>query len=213
MDKKTKTIVIIAVAIVVLGGAIFGYNRWRQQQLANLFLREMYGLNTGMMGGLAGGGGQISNQMAKEIADQAARDAAQQKIDDAKEAAKTPQDRFNETKAVALTGQTSSLVEQKIMPQLKAVFGQIKPVVFSSSYMGQENSFLVSFKVPRVIASDDANKLVEEFTKSGYTSAMNSISADSANLLFDNDKATISISYENPADQEIGVLYMGKTNQ
>lgn len=212
MDKKTKTIVIIAVAVVVIGGAIFGYNRWRQQQLANLFLREMYGLNTGMMGGLAGGG-KISNQMAQEIANQAARDAAQQKADEAKEAAKTPADRFNETQTVSLTGAMSSLVKEKIEPQLIAVFGQVKPVIFSSSYMGQENSFLVSFKVPRVIASDDANKLVEAFTKSGYTSAMNSITADSANLLFDNDKATISISYENPADQEIGVLYMGKTAQ
>lgn len=213
MDKKTKTIVIVVVAAVVLGGAFLGYNRWRQQRLANLFLKEMYGINSGMMGGLAGGSGKISDQLAREFADQAAKDAAQQKVDDAKEAAKTPQDKYNETKTVALSGQTASLVEAKVIPQLKAVFGDVKPILFSGAYMGQNNSFLISFKVPRVIASDDANKLVAEFTKSGYTSAMNSIGADSANLLMDSDKATISISYENPEDQEIGVLYVAKDEQ
>lgn len=210
MDKKTKTIVIVVVAAVALGGAFFGYNRWRQQRLANQILANIYGINTGMMGGLTGAG-DIQGRIAQEIADQAKKDEAQQKADEAKEAAKTPEDRYNETKSVSLTGKTASLVKEQVEPQLAAVFGKIKPTLFSGAYMGQENSFLVTFKVPRVITSDDANKLVEEFAKSGYVSAMNSIGADSANLLMDSAKATISISYENPTDQEIGVLYVEKT--
>jgi hypothetical protein len=209
MDKKTRTIVIIVVAVVVLGGASFGYNRWRQQRLAKQILANMYGINTGMMGGLTGG--NIQERIAQEIIDQEKKDEEQQKKDEAEEAAKTPEDRYNETAAVSLTGQIAALVKAQVEPQLTAVFGKIKPTLFSNAYMGQENSFLITFKVPRVITSDDANKLVDEFTKAGYTSAMNSIGADSANLLMDSAKATISISYENPADQEIGVLYMEKS--
>jgi len=211
MDKKTKTIVIVIVAVAVIGGALFGFNRWRQQRLANRILREMYGVNTGLFGGLAGGGGNVSGQIAKEIANQAAKDEAEQKKEEAKEAAKTPEDRFNETKTVALTGNTSALVKEKVEPQLNAVFGKVKPVLFSGAYLGQADSFLVSYKVSRIITSEDANSLIEEFTKIGYTVAMNSVSADGANLLFDSATATISVSYgESGEGQEIGVLYYPK---
>lgn len=212
MDKKTKTIVIVVMAVVVLGGLFYGYNRWRQQQLANQILKEMYGVNTGLLGKVAGGGA-ISNQIAQEMAKQAAQDAAQQKADEAKEAAKTPQDKFNETKSVSLTGNTASLVKEKVEPELIAVFGEIKPTLFSGGYMGSADSFLVTFKIPRVPTSEDFNKLTEEFTKNGYTASMNSVTADSAGSIFDNNEATISISYENSSDQEIGILYAGKAKE
>lgn len=213
MDKKTKTIVIAVVVVVVLGGLFYGYNRWRQQRLANQILKEMYGANTGLFGGLTNGGGKIQEQVAKEIAKQAAKDEVQQKAEEAKEAAKTPEDRFNETKSITLVGETSSLVKDIVEPRLTAVFGKIKPILFSGGYMGQKDSFLVAFKIPRVPTSEDFNKLSEEFTNNGFSVAMNSISADSANLMFDNSDATISISYENSTDQEIGVLYIGKITE
>ncbi|MFA5358846.1 MAG: hypothetical protein WC310_03435 [Patescibacteria group bacterium] len=203
MDKKTKTIVIIVLVAIVAGGLYYGVNRWRQQRLVNQILKEAYGVNTGLLSGLTGSG-SIQDQIAREMA----QDEAKQKADEEREAAKTPEDRFNETESVSLTGNMSSLVKSVIEPPLNAVFGKIKPTLFSGNYLGQEGSFLVAFKIPKIPTSDDMNKLVEEFTGNGYTVAMNSIAADSANILFEKGKIIISVSYENPEEQEIGVLYM-----
>lgn len=209
MDKKTKTIVAVVLAVVVIGGLSYGINSWNQQRLANQFLKEAYGLNSGgLFGGLMGGGSSgLSDQMVKQIADEAAKEEAQQKTDEEREAAKTPEDRYNETESVSLTGQTSSLVKEVVEPPFTSVFGKIKPTLFSGGYMGQEGSFLVVFKVPKVPTSEDFNKLSEEFVNNGFTVAMNSVSAESSYLLLEKDGATLSITYENPEDQEVGVIY------
>ena len=212
MNKNTKTIIIAVVIVAVLGGLYYGYNRWRQERLVSQYLKAVYGENAGALGGLVGGlnGGTtgMSKELLAELAKQAAKDEADQKKEEIAEAAKTPEDRFDETKAVSLTGSMSSVLKSKIEPQLTAVFGKVKPTLFSNGYMGQENSFLVVYKVPVIPTSDDMNKLVEKFTAAGYVSAMNSIGADSSNLLFTKDNATVSIYYENSENQEVGILYM-----
>jgi len=203
--KTTTTVVIVLVVVIIAGGVYYGFNRWRQQRLANQFLQQMYGVGVGDVSKLTGGlTGDIAAEIAKEAAEQDAKDkkAAEE------EAAKTPEDRFNETKEVSLTGATASIAKDKIEPILTAVFGKVKPVLFSGGYMGQEGSFLASFKVPSVPTSEDFNKLAEEFTSNGYKVVMNSVTADSGNLMLQKDNVTISVSYESPEDQEIGVLYI-----
>ena len=150
----------------------------------------------------------VQAMMAADIAEEAAKQDAADKKAAEEEAAKTPEDRFNETKEVALTGSTASVVKDNIEPILTTVFGKVKPVLFSGGYMGQEGSFLASFKIPSVPTSEDFNKLTEEFTSDGYKVVMNSVTADSGNLMLQKDDITISISYESPEDQEIGVLYV-----
>lgn len=208
--KKINPIVIVVIAVVVIGALYFGANRWRQQQYVNQ-LAKLYGGNAGLLGGLTGGNNGLTEQMLKEIAKEAAKEEAQQKVDEAKEAAKTPLDRFNETKAVSLTSQASSAIRGTIESQLTAVFGKVKPTLFSGNYMKQGNSYLAVFKVPKVPTSDDMNKLVEELTRSGYTDAMSTIEAEAANLLMEKDGNTISIYYDDPAKQEIGVMYVDQT--
>ena len=206
MDKKTTTTVVIVLAVVVIaGGVYYGFNKWRQQRLANQILTEMYGVGAGDVSKLTGG---ITGKMAADIAEEAAKQDAADKKAAEEEAAKTPEDRFNETKEVALTGSTASVVKDNIEPILTTVFGKVKPVLFSGGYMGQEGSFLASFKIPSVPTSEDFNKLTEEFTSDGYKVVMNSVTADSGNLMLQKDDITISISYESPEDQEIGVLYV-----
>jgi len=219
MDKKIKTdgkkmnpIVIVVVAIVIIGGLYYGATRWRQQQYINQLAKLYGGGSAGLLGGLTGGGnGQISDKLLKEIADQDAKNEAEQKKEEDKEAAKTPQDKFNETKEVALTGDTSSIVKTIIESPLNAVFGKIKPTLFSGNYMGQGSSFLVVYKVPKVITSDDMNKLIGELTKNGYTVGMNSIEAEAAQIIMEKDGNSISVGYENPTDQEITVLYVDQS--
>lgn len=214
MDKKTKTIVIVLISIVVIGILSYGYNRWRQEQLATQLIKSMYGVDAGKLGNFTGGiSNKLSVDIAAEIAKNAAEEEKKQKEEDAREAAKTPEDKFNETKSVALTGETSSLVKDMVEPQLTAVFGKIKPTLYNGGYMSQQNSFLVVFKVPKVPTSEDFNKLVEEFTNSGYTAVSNSIAADSANLLMEKNGSTLSVSCENPENQEVGIVLLSETNQ
>jgi hypothetical protein len=217
MDQKTKPvgkklnpIVIVVVAIIVIGALYYGTTRWRQQQYINQ-LAKMYGGNAGLLGNLTGGNNGLTQDMLKKIAEESAKEETQQKVDDAKEAAKTPLDRFNETKEVALTANVSSVVKSVIETQMLAVFVKIKPTLVSGNYMKQGDSFLVVYKVPRQPTSEDMNKLVEELTKSGYTAGMNTVEAESAQIIMDKNGNSVSIGYENPTNQEVTVLYVDES--
>lgn len=204
--KKMNPIVIVIVAVVVIGALYYGATRWRQQQYINQ-LAKMYGGNAGLLGNLTGGNNGLSDQMLKDIAKEAAKEEAQQKADDAKEAAKTPLDKFNETKTVDIAPAFSSMVKSIIERPMTAVFGKIKPTLFSGNYMKQGNSFLVVYKVPKQPTSADMNKLVEELIKDGYTDAMSTIEAEAANILMEKDGNALSLYYEDPLKQEIGIMY------
>ncbi|MFA5750132.1 MAG: hypothetical protein WC895_02835 [Candidatus Shapirobacteria bacterium] len=208
--KKINQIVIVVIAIVVLGGLYYGAKRWRQQQYVNQ-LAKLYGGDAGLISNLTGGKNGLTDQMIKDIAKEAAKEEAKQKEEDAKEAAKTPKDKFNDTKEVTLLGNSSSIVKTIIESPLKAVFGSIKPTSFSGNYMGQGDSFLVVYKVPKVVTSDDINKLLGELTKNGYTTSMNSIEAEAAQILVEKDGNGLSIGYDDPTDQEIIILYVDES--
>jgi len=206
MDKKTITIIIIVVAVlVVVGGLYYGVNRWRQQQLANQILKQVYGVNsTGILGGLIGGGGTIQQQIANELA----KDEAQQKADEVKEAAKTPQDKYNETKETAIAGAVSPVLTNEIEPAIKAIFGQAKITSYGTGYLsGQSGSFGANFKVPRVITAEDLNKLSSEFQNKGYTVIANSTESDSGEVtLAKGEESSLTISYSGD-DQVLEILY------
>jgi hypothetical protein len=208
--KKTNPVVIVVIALVVLAGLYYGAKRWRQQQYVNQ-LTKLYGGEAGLLGGLTGGNGGLSQKMIEELAKEAAKNEAQEKADEAKEAAKTPLDRFNETKTVDLTPTFSSMLKSTVEGPMTAVFGKIKPTLFSGNYMKQGDSFLVVYKVPRQPTSADMNKLVEEFAKDGYIDAMSTIEAEAANLLMEKDGNTLSIYYEDPSKQEVGILYVDQS--
>ena len=201
--KKTNPIVIVVIALVVLAGLYYGAKRWRQQQYVNQ-LTKLYGGETGLLGG-------ANKQLIAELAKEAAKEEAKEKADEAKEAAKTPQDRFNETKTVDITPAFSAVLKSTVEGPMTAVFGKIKPTLFSGNYMKQGDSFLVVYKIPKQPTSADMNKLVEEFTKAGYTDAMSTIEAEAANLLMEKDGNTLSAYYEDASKQEIGIMYVDQT--
>lgn len=208
--KKTNPIVIVVIALVVLGGLYYGATRWRQQKYINQ-LAKLYGGDAGLLGNLTGNKNGLTDQMLKDIAKEAAKEEAKQKEEDAKEAAKTPQDKFNDTKTVEVTAAFSSALKNTVEGPMTAVFGKIKPTLFSGNYMKQEDSFLVVYKVPKEPTSADMNKLVEEFIKDGYTDAMSTIEAEAANLLLEKDGNTVSAYYEDPQTQEIGIMYVDQS--
>lgn len=198
MDKKTKTIVIVVVAVVVLGGVFYGFNRWRQQRLANQILAGMYGVNTGLFGGLTGGG-NIQEQIAKEMAKEVAKDEAQQKADEAKEAAKTPADRYNETEEMATYDDNSKAAVNEVKDILEKVFGKAKLTSISVNAYGSENSggySIMEFKIARLAAGEDLSALNKAFTDKGLQIMQSSMQDKSAGVVAGDNGASYSIGFE-----------------
>ena len=207
MDKKTKIIVFSALAIMVLGSAFYGFNRWRQQRLANQILKNVYGLNGGT--GLLGGG-SIPEQIAQQMANEAAKEEMEQKEEEAREAAKTPEDRFNEAKETPTMGTVSSFLNSDLRPGMEAVFGKAKMTSYGSGMYGGPEGFVAIFKVPRIVTAEDLGELADEFEDKGFVVGSTSVESDSGNLMMTKgNELTVSFSFSgNGEGQEVEVLYM-----
>lgn len=209
MDKKTKTIVVVVLAVVVVGGAFYGFRRWQQQRLVNQYLKGIYGTDAGgLLGKLTGGSGGISSQVAQEIAKEMAKEEARQKVDEVKETAKTPADRYNETQEAIAIGTVVPILNSEIKPVIEKVFGKAKMVMYSGGYAGTENSFLTSFKVPRIITAQDLGSLAQEFTGKGYKVVSNTADANSGTVMMEKEGVYLSFSYEGSESQELGLMYV-----
>lgn len=216
MDKKTKVITGAIIAVVVVGGLCLGYNRWRQQRLANQILQEMYGGNTGLLGKITGNTGGISGQVAQEIVKEAAKEEKKQKEEEAKEAAKTPEDKYNETKEAAVVGEVLPAMSSEIKPAIEAVFGKVKITAYGTGYMGSLNkSFTATFKVPRVVAANDLSQLSSKLAAEGYKTISSGAESEGGNLtLMKNDSISLTFSYgNNGEDQTIEAMYMDLTSE
>jgi len=197
MDKKTKTIVIVIIAVIAIGGIGYGFNRYRQQRLAQKMISSLYG------------NGTVSNQVASEIAKEFVKQEAKDKADEAKEAAKTPADHYNETAEVVSAGEVSPVLNSIIKPKIEAVFGKAKLTVYSNGFMGGAGSFMASFKTPKLVTADDLKQLIKKFTDDGYTVAYDTTEATSANVMLEKGGAYISCGYDNGGEsQEISISYI-----
>ncbi len=206
--KNKKTIIIVVAAVVVIGLAYYGFNRWRQQQVANQILKSVYGINAGgVLGNLgAGAGGNLADIYANELA----KEAAKEKADAAKEAAKTPEDKYNETQSASIIGDVSPVMTSEITPAINAVFGKSKIISYGGGYMiTQTGSFGATVKVPRVVTANDLNQLALEMKNKGYTVASSSVESESGEVsLMKGEGASLSFTYsDSGADQEVEVLY------
>jgi hypothetical protein len=204
MDKKTKTILIVIAALVVVGGLYAGYNRWRQQQIANQIMKGLYGINAGgVLNTLSNG------QIAQEIAKQAAIDEAQQKIDQAKEAAKTPEDKFNEGNETPTYDANSKAIVTEAKTIVDKVFGKSKLLYFTTSaYGGSTGSGAAMLMVPRLATGEDLGAFAKYFTDKGLQIMQSGISDKTASLMANGSDGTIySVGFEID-DQSVNVTIM-----
>ena len=57
--------------------------------------------------------------------------------------------------------------------------------MYSGGYAGTENSFLTSFKVPRVIKAQDLGSLAQELTGKGYKVVSNTADTNSGTVMME----------------------------
>lgn len=210
MDKKTKTIVIVVLAIAVVGGLYYGINRWRQQRLVNQYLKEVYGLNTGLLGKVTGGvaNSGINNQIAQEMA----RQAAQEKLDEAKEAAKTPEDKYNATAEMPTYDANSKALANEAKDIVEKAFGKAKLTSISSGMYGlSPGSGVLEFNTARLTTGDDLGALNKILTDKGLPVLQSGIDNKTAMVMAGNNESSITFGFE-IGEQVVGVTIM-KTPQ
>ena len=214
MNNK-KTIIIVIVAVVVVAGAYFGYNRWRQQRLANQIMQEVYGVNTGgLLGKITGtGGGNIVQEIAKEAAKQDALDEAQRQKDEAAEAAKTPEDKYNDAAVMETYDANSKAVADEGMAIVESVFGKAKLAAISTAYITTvPGSGVMSYMVPRVTTGADIAAFSKALTNNGLQIMQSGVDNTSAVIMAGNDTGSYMIGFE-IGGQEVSMTIMKNTNE
>lgn len=215
-NKKTITIVVIVLAVVVIGsGAYYGYNRWHQQRILNDYYQALYGTNApGMMAGLLGGAttGGLSadaiNELAKLQAEEDAKQEAEDAANEKEEAAKTPEDKFNEAEAAYLTSSVSPLFDQVAKANVEAIYGKYKIIASTIGYYGTAG-FAVQVMVPEKITAESFDKLTQKFVEQGYVSSYGEIeNSTGIMMLGKDDGTTITLSFDTDSDEQgITIMY------
>jgi len=182
-NNKTKTVIIVLVAVLVAGGAYYGYNRWQQQRLVNQYYQMLY---------------------AKQEATNAA--------DEAEEAVKTPQDKFGEAEEAFLSGNVSALFDQVGKSEINAVFGGSKIIASTIGYYGTEG-FAIQVMVPKKVTAEDFDALVNKFTDQGYQSAYGEITSDTGMIALQKEDGTmLTLAFDTTSDEQ-AITVMYATNQ
>jgi len=196
MNKQTKTIVIVVVAILVVGGVYYGVNRWRQQRLVNQYLKGLYGADAGLLSKVTGGvmGGGVANQIAQELA----KEEAQQKKDEANEAAKTPEDKYNEAEEMKTYDANSKAVADEAKSIMEKAFGKAKLTSISTGlYMGGANgSGIMEFKIARLTTGDDLAAVNKALADKGLPVVQSGVDNKTAGVMAGTNEAAYTVSFE-----------------
>ncbi|MDD5726612.1 MAG: hypothetical protein PHC53_04400 [Patescibacteria group bacterium] len=206
MDKKTTTIVIIVVAVlIVCGGAYYGYYRWQQQRLVSQVFKEMYGVDLSKVSGQTGIQGKVAEEIAKEMA----KEEVAQKQEEAREAAKTPEDRYNETQSVTAYDDASKGVSSEAQGIVEKVFGKAKLVGYSSGFYGGANkdSGVTTFKIARLTTGADVGAVSKAFSDQGLQILNSGVEDQQAMVMAGNDNVQYIVGF-NLNEQDVNVSIM-----
>jgi hypothetical protein len=209
--KNTTKIVIIVVAIIAVLGIGYGLNSWNQRRMARNAIKQLYGIDVGgVAGGVVGSvaNNALTNAALQEMAKQAAADEAKQKADEAREAEKTPEDKFGEAKEAAAIGGVSPVVSGEIRPVLEAVFGRVKMAGYNSGFSADAGTFIVTFMAPREVSADDLTAIAERLGGKGYALMGSTADASSGDIGLQKGEASLSFSFDIDSEpQQISAMY------
>ncbi|MFZ5363893.1 MAG: hypothetical protein ACOZAG_00180 [Patescibacteria group bacterium] len=193
MNKKVLVPVIVILAVAVLAGGYFAWQRYEEQRLAKQFLSGLAGL----------GGGNVSDlQKFAEGMENLAEEETEREL--------TPEERFNAAEEIQADLPFVTKAKNDIGPIISEVFGEMKLSSFLNNYLGMgENSGMVQFMVKRAATGSDLNKLTSAFTSRGYTVITSGIDEGSASLMVTKDNIQYTLAYE-AGEQEITIVIFGE---
>ena len=193
-NKKTIIIVVVVIAVAALG--YWGYQRWQKQRLVNAYLKAI-GVPAGSIGGgilnaVTGQGGQISAEIAKEIAKQEASDQTNEQ----KEAAKTPEQKFNDTQEMQTYDATGAAIVAEARSLLEPILGKTKLISYSSGFLGgAKDSGAISLKISRLTTGNDVGEINKALTAKGFTILGSGVEDNSATIMATKQDQTSTKQY------------------
>jgi len=193
MNKKVLVPVVVVLAVAILAGGYWAWQRYEQQRLARQFLSGLAGL----------GGGNASD--LQKLAESVDALGGLENYGGEEETA-TPEENFNATDELQVDSAFVRKANNDIGPIIKEVFGDIKLSSFLNNYLGMgENSGMVQFMVKRAATSSDLNKLSSAFTNQGFTIITSGIDSGSVTLMAAKDSSQYTVTYE-VGEQEVVVV-------
>lgn len=193
MNKKVLVPVIVILAVAVLVGGYFAWQRYEQQRLAKQFLS-----------GLAGLGGGNSSDLQKWAESMDALSEMEANTEGEREL--TPEEKFNAVEELQVDSAFVTNAKSEIGPVISEVFGDIKLSSFLNNYLGMgEDSGMVQFSVKRAATASDLNKLTSAFTSRGFTVVTSGIESGSSTLMVTKGNSQYTVTYEN-GEQDVAVV-------
>ncbi|MFH2136525.1 MAG: hypothetical protein ABII19_02745 [Patescibacteria group bacterium] len=191
MNKKVLVPVVVVLAVAVLAGGYWAWQRYEEQRAARQFLS-----------GLAALGGANADDLQK-LAESANKLA---EANEESEAARTPEEKYNATEEIQVDIPFVKKANDDIGSILSEVFGDIKLSSYLNNYLGMgENSGMVQFMTKREATSGDLNKLTSVFANRGFTIITSGVNEGNASLMATKDNAQYTLTYES-GGQEVAVI-------
>ena len=198
MNKKTKTIIIVVLAVVVVGGVYHAFNNWRKQRLVQNYLEQL-GVPESQFGDV------VKQMSVKDLADIYQGMAGDEYEE---EKPKTPKQLFEEATAVRVYDDNSRSIVNETRSFIEQAFGKAKLTSISSGYMGVKGSGIVAYRVSRKIQGDDIALLNKALTDSGFTIFSSSVDGEDAMIMAmkgEAEQITVSFTID---EQDIGIIFI-----
>lgn len=199
MNKNKALIpVIVVLAVAVLAGGYWTWQRWQAQRAAEQLLRGW-----ATLGGLSG---KEAEDYAKQLQGLGGMGAGNEVAGGGEEREQTPEEKFNATEEIQTDSAFVRKANDEMGPIIREVFGEIKLSSFLSNYLGMgEDTGMVQFTVKRTATSSDLTKLSAAFTSRGFTIVTSGVESSSSSLMATKGNAQYTVTYDN-GGQEITVI-------
>lgn len=185
--------VIVVLAVVVLAGGYWAWQRWQAERTAQQFLKGWAAL-----GGLSG---REAEEYAKQL-QALANESAESEVEEAQ----TPEQAYNAAEEVSMADKFVQDTNTEVQPILAQVFGGAKLTEYFSNYFGMgEGTGMAQFTLKRMVASGDGNKLTTALIGSGYTIISSGKSGDTTSVMAEKNSKQYTFSFDDET-QEIAIV-------